>query len=72
MDDIKCKRQEESKMLSMKITYDKEAHAVAITLRKDKVAKTKEINWNVIADFDRKGNILGIEILGVSSAPIVI
>ncbi len=56
----------------MKITYDKEAKAVAITLRKGKVAKTMEISSDVIADIDKKENVLYIEILGVSSVPVVV
>jgi len=49
----------------MKVTYDKIADASYMTLRKGKVAKTVEINRDVIADLDKKGNVLGIEILGV-------
>ncbi|MDP2651550.1 MAG: DUF2283 domain-containing protein [bacterium] len=55
----------------MKITYDKEANAAYTTLRKGKVAKTVKISEDVLADFDRKGNVLGIEMLSVSSAPVV-
>jgi len=56
----------------MKITYDKEASAVAITLRNGKVAKTVEISGDVIADFDKKGDVLGIEVLNVAKMPVMI
>ncbi len=50
----------------MKITYDKIANAAYMTLRKGRVAKTVEMSDNVIVDLDRKGNILGIEMLDAS------
>ncbi len=55
----------------MKITYDKTARASCITLRRGRVAKTVEISEDVIVDFDKKGNVLSIEMLGVSSAPVM-
>ena len=36
----------------MKIKYDPGADAMYITLKKDKVARTKEIDENTILDFD--------------------
>ena len=56
----------------MKITYDKIANAAYITLQKGKMAKTVEINTDVIVDFDKKGNALGIEVLGVAKMPVVV
>lgn len=50
----------------MKITYDKEADAMYIYLSQGKVFKTKKIKDGLIADFDKKGNIRGIEILFAS------
>jgi len=55
----------------MKITYDKIANAAYMTLRKGRVTKTVEMSSDVIADFDKKGNVLGIEILGVLSTPVI-
>ena len=49
----------------MKIRYDPDADAMYITLRKDKAARTKEIDENTIIDFDKNGQIIGIEILFV-------
>lgn len=50
----------------MKISYDKMADALYIYLRKGKVAKTKKVTTRFLIDVDKKGNILGIEMLDVS------
>ena len=50
----------------MKISYDKIADALYIYLRKGKVAKTIKVKSNFLIDVDKKGDVLGIEILGVS------
>ena len=47
----------------MNINYDKVADAIYMTLRKGKVAKTVEMKERLIVDVDKKGNILGIELL---------
>lgn len=47
----------------MKIDYDKIADAMYMTLRKGKVAKSVELEDRLIADVDKKGNVLGVEIL---------
>ena len=49
----------------MKIKYDSDADAMYLTLRKDKVASTKEIDENTIIDFDKNGQVIGVEILFV-------
>lgn len=54
-------------LLSMKITYDKIADAAYMTLRKGKVVKTVEMSSDVIVDLDKKGHLLGIEMLGASN-----
>jgi uncharacterized protein YuzE len=51
----------------MKITYDKIANAAYMTLRKGKVAKTVEMSESVIVDPDKKGHLLGIEMLDASN-----
>lgn len=51
----------------MKITYDKIADAAYMTLRKGKVAKTVEMSESVIVDLDKKGHLLGIEMLDASN-----
>ena len=50
----------------MKITFDKEADALYIEFSEGEFAKNKKIDDSTIIDFDKEGNILGIEILGVS------
>ena len=49
----------------MKISYDKEADAMYIRLREGKVDHTKEIDENTIIDFNKEGQVIGIEILFV-------
>lgn len=50
----------------MKITYDPEADAMYIYLDENaEVFETKEINEDTIIDYDKRGNIVGIEILSV-------
>ena len=49
----------------MKITYDKEADALYIKLKEYAVDKTKEVDKNLIVDYDKAGEIIGIEILFV-------
>lgn len=51
----------------MKITYDKLADAMYIYFHKGKVFKTVEMKDSVIVDLDKKGNVVGIEVLGISS-----
>ena len=47
----------------MKISYDKEADAMYIEFRKGEFSKNKKIDGCTIVDFDKNGNILGIELL---------
>ncbi len=51
----------------MKINYDKIADAIYFSMKKGKVAKTLEMNERLIVDVDKKGNILGIEMLDASN-----
>jgi len=50
----------------MKITFDKKADAMYIYLKKKKVFKTRQITDDTIVDFDKNGNIIGIELLSIS------
>jgi uncharacterized protein YuzE len=55
----------------MRIKYDKSVDALYITLKKGKVLKTKEQSGYLV-DYDKKGAILGLEILNYSKkVPIV-
>jgi uncharacterized protein YuzE len=48
--------------------YDKEADAIGIHLRNKRSWKSVEISKNVVVDLSKKGEIVGIEILGVKEA----
>ena len=48
----------------MTITYDKQADASYIYIKKGSISYTKQINDWLMLDCDKKGDILGIEILG--------
>ncbi len=51
----------------MNITYDKQADAMYIYLQKKKrVARTVELANLLLADLDKKGKIIGVEILNAS------
>ena len=50
----------------MKITFDKEADAIFIEFDSGEFGSNKKIDSNTIIDLDKKGNILGIELLNVS------
>ena len=50
----------------MNITFDKEADALYIEFNKGEFGSNKKIDDNTIIDLDKKGNILGIEMLSVS------
>jgi uncharacterized protein YuzE len=51
----------------MKATYDKITDAMYLRLKNGKVARTQKIEDRLLVDVDKKGNILGIEMLDVSS-----
>lgn len=50
----------------MEISYDKQADAMYIEFRKGEFASNKKIDDFTLVDLDKEGNILGIELLGVS------
>ena len=49
----------------MKIRYDSDADVMYIKFRDERVDHTKEIDENTIADFDKKGQVIGVEVLFV-------
>ena len=51
----------------MKINYDPKAKAMYIELAKGKYEVSEELSDSVIIDVDKKGKVLGIEILDVSN-----
>ena len=50
----------------MKITFDKEADTMYIELSEESFALNKKIDKETILDLDKKGNIIGIELLNIS------
>ena len=52
--------------VDMKISYDRDSDAMYIEFRKGDFSKNKKIDDLTIVDFDKKGNILGIELLDAS------
>ncbi len=51
----------------MKIQYDKLADAMYICFKKGKINKTIKMKDCLLVDIDKKGKIIGLEILGISS-----
>ena len=49
----------------MDFTYDEVADALYIYFSRTKVTDTEELSTNVMADYDKDGNIVGIEILNL-------
>jgi len=50
----------------MKIRYDKQVDAMYIKLAKGKYDSTRKISDVILVDEDKKGKVLGIEILDAS------
>jgi len=50
----------------VQVEYDKKADALYIWVRKAKYDISEEIAENVILDLDKKGRIIGIEVLDAS------
>jgi YD repeat-containing protein len=50
----------------MKVTYDPEVDVLHILLRDSPVEESDEDKPGVILDYDKEGNIVGIEILDAS------
>ena len=50
----------------MRIHYSQEADVLYIRLKENAVDNTDEITEDIIMDYDRKGNVIAIEILSAS------
>lgn len=50
----------------MEITYDKDADAMYIKFREGEFGSNKIIDRETIIDLDKKGKLLGIELLSIS------
>jgi uncharacterized protein YuzE len=51
----------------MRIQYSRDVDALYIRLRESDIADTDEIADDFIVDYDREGNVVGIEILSASN-----
>ena len=51
----------------MKIEYDKDADALYIIFKEGTYSISKEIEDGIIIDYNKKGDILGIEIIEASN-----
>ena len=47
----------------MKVKYDKKIDALYISLAKGKYDKSRKVSGSILVDEDKKGKILGVEIL---------
>lgn len=50
----------------MKVSYDKSVDAKYVTIKSGKVSETKPLNEWLFVDLNKKGQILGVEILDAS------
>ena len=50
----------------MKVTYDPEVDVLRILLRESPVEESDEDKPGIILDYDRDGNVVGIEVLNAS------
>ena len=50
----------------MRIEFDQEADTLYLRLKDGQVVETREIQRGVFVDYNRLGNPIGIEVLGVS------
>jgi len=50
----------------MKIEYSKEADAIYVYFKEEFVEKSKEIEDGIVIDFDKNGQLIGIEVLDAS------
>lgn len=50
----------------MRIHYSHEADALYIRLKESNIVNTDEITEDIIMDYDKDGNVVGIEILSAS------
>ena len=59
---------DEEGSLMVRVEYDSKADAMYIWLRKAQYEISEELAENVIIDLDKRGRIIGIEILDVSKS----
>jgi uncharacterized protein YuzE len=57
---------EDAVKLMVRVEYDEKADAIYVWVRRGKYDVSEELAENVILDLDRKGRIIGIEVLDAS------
>ncbi len=55
----------------MKVTYNRKAKALYVKIKKGKLWRTKDFGNGIFMDVDARGDVLGIEALGVERKPQV-
>ena len=55
--------------MEYRVTYDPVADALYVKVMDGTVADSVEIRENVVADFNGKGEIIGVEVLNFSRSP---
>ena len=53
----------------MRLTYDPDADALSLTVSTAAIAVTEEVAPNAMVDLDEAGEIVAVEVLGVSRRP---
>ena len=51
----------------MRVRYDEEVDALYIRLKESKYHESDEVKEGVILDYDKEGNVIGVEILDATS-----
>ena len=51
----------------MKVTYDQEVDALRIILNNEDIEESDEDKPGVIIDYDKQGNVVGLEVLDAST-----
>jgi len=52
--------------VEVRISYDRVADALYIKLRDDRIVDSDEVAPGVVVDFNYKGEVVGVEVLGFS------
>ncbi len=50
----------------MKLTYDKESDTLLLVLTKNQIEETEEVRPGILADIDKSGSLVSLEILNAS------
>jgi uncharacterized protein YuzE len=50
----------------MKLKYDKESDSLVVIFKQTEIEESEEIRAGIIADFDKEGSVVSIEVLNAS------